>query len=654
MLLYYSKRSCAFVQVSLLIDELSHQSLIDYLNCPNQTVCFSCFQQSPSLPRPYIGSRRNRQYINNNSSPLTIPNDSSSFAVPTSESPPPPFQTENNNDFSNARRTAAADGPDAKHEERAAAVKCLPSTILSDICRLHPSEGEKPKGFSSATSSSSSAFPSRTTHAVAPQSDYDSASLSFLDERRKFDAPHHQCQEHSYWQLLNNENRRNQPFTTDKPQQLDGDDEEEVEEYTTPAISSLSTRHRSLNSGVTPEENKSLSSAYSLSDTTVETNDIDHQNHHLASTLTFSSFASQIPAACNTDSGASLPFSKNNNSKSLPVPSASQPVHSSSLSTEGPITDRQPTADAWQLNTMASRSSLHYPSRLGSGTIAVHPYDQQISDQGTKYVIQLRTDEFQESDFTLTPRCALNQLVVDAKHREEDSAGGYVHRELHKIFNIPKHIDLNRRTYSYDQRTQELTIELPYLNPNNVASGSSASIVAPPRSTTGSSTYPYGSNDRTGSGQSPSDHSTRSHADYDSRHTSPKPFDFDIFHRSVFRPKIVPTAADDRWHGVTEKKLIMTLDLSDYQAEDIKVSVKDRELIVQAERKTETDSRKSRSSFFQSTTLPPQTDIEQLLSNYMDGKLVIEAPYLDRNPTGERIQSVPSSSSSGLNRGTHW
>ena len=74
----------------------------------------------------------------------------------------------------------------------------------------------------------------------------------------------------------------------------------------------------------------------------------------------------------------------------------------------------------------------------------------------------------------------------------------------------------------------------------------------------------------------------------------------------------------------------MSLDLSDYQPEDIKISVKDQELIVKAERKIETDTRKSRTSFFQSTSLPPQTDIEHLQSNYIDGKLIIEAPYLDK------------------------
>ena len=102
-------------------------------------------------------------------------------------------------------------------------------------------------------------------------------------------------------------------------------------------------------------------------------------------------------------------------------------------------------------------------SSLRHASITSHPYDQRISDQGNKYIIQLKTDEYQENDFIITPRYALNQLIVDAKHREEDSVGGFIHRELHKIFNIPKHIDLNQYAYTYNKNTQELTIEMPYL-----------------------------------------------------------------------------------------------------------------------------------------------------------------------------------------------
>ncbi|CAF4743401.1 unnamed protein product, partial [Rotaria socialis] len=62
------------------------------------------------------------------------------------------------------------------------------------------------------------------------------------------------------------------------------------------------------------------------------------------------------------------------------------------------------------------------------------------------------------------------------------------------------------------------------------------------------------------------------------------------------------------------------------------------------------DTRKSRTSFFQSTSLPPQTDIDHLQSKYIDGKLVIEAPYLDKNSSeGKTITTGTSTTHQGQN-----
>ncbi|UJR28806.1 hypothetical protein I4U23_010030 [Adineta vaga] len=317
--------------------------------------------------------------------------------------------------------------------------------------------------------------------------------------------------------------------------------------------------------------------------------------------------------------------------------------------------------------------------RRSSSTL--HPYDQRISDQGNKYIIQLKTDEFQENDFTITLRSTSNQIVIDAKHREEDSSGGYVHRELHKIFNIPKHIDINRYAYTYNINTQELTIEMPYL-PISTTSLLTSSI----RNSTEPITSSYENRTRTNDGNSFSPSLTRSNYSNHSNHTNngnymtttdstsyknsnipitsnyessssignTKPFDFDLFHRSAFRPQIVRTTTND--NNSTEKKLLMSLDLSDYQAEDIKVTVKERELIVNAERKIETGTRKSRSSFFQSTSLPPQTDIDHLQTNFTNGRLTIEAPYLDQTNLDRRSKttSITTSTTNNNNEGSNW
>ena len=295
-----------------------------------------------------------------------------------------------------------------------------------------------------------------------------------------------------------------------------------------------------------------------------------------------------------------------------------------------------------------------------NGTMTTFSSSQRITDQGNRYVIQLRTDEYQEREFTITPRSASSQLIIDAKHHEDDTSGGYVRRELHKIFLIPKHVDLNQWKSSYDTRTRDLTIEMPYLQ----SSGKDASFVAPRLDSSQQLTFSYGDplGNRAGTGltsvSSHSEHSRPSngidragganHGPITIQTTttgrpynesSPgysKPFDFDQFHRSAFNPQIIQTISDG---NTNQKKLTMSLDLSDYLSEDIKVTVKDQELIVKAERKIETDTRKSRTSFFQSTTLPPDTDIANLRSNFVDGKLIIEAPYLERRPKSSNGQA---------------
>lgn len=262
-----------------------------------------------------------------------------------------------------------------------------------------------------------------------------------------------------------------------------------------------------------------------------------------------------------------------------------------------------------------------------------HTYDQRISDQGTKYVIQLRTDEYDETEFLITPLPSLNQVIIDAKHQDEDHLGGYIRRELHKVFPIPKHVDLNQSTHFYDKQTRELTIEMPYRQSLLPDLPSAPAVTSQPSQPL---TFSYSNLCRntlenvlpTVPSLGSTIRATSNGLDTAKDHPRPtKPFDFDLFHRSVFRPQIVQSTSTDNRQ---EKKLLMTLDLTDYQPEDIKVSIKDQELIVKAERHVDTDSRKSRTSFFQSTSLPPQTDIDQLQSNYLDGKLTIEAPYLER------------------------
>jgi HSP20 family molecular chaperone IbpA len=498
---------------------------------------------------------------------------------------------EEKTDLSNAE---TADALQTKQEERAS-VKYLSSTTSLDERQPHLQQEQKAKGFLPSSSSSSSSslflFPTAT-----PLSDYDHSS-SFAKE-----------QQHSslhYEQPLNTEDKNKKFLFEQQKQYFDLSD--------------------------IPEENNSFSSTYSLSDTINDNNDNDNRSHLLTSTPILPSHSSYYPTT-NNNIFLSLLTDKNNSNKPLTLTLDSLDEHSSTISTVGLTTDLQRKADDCQLNNMSSSS--RYSSNFGTTTIKTHPYDQRISDQGNKYIIQLKTDEFQENDFTITPSYSLNQLIIEAKHREEDNTGGYIHRELRKVFNIPKHIDLNRHTHSYNIQTQELTIEIPYsqtsliTNENILPINSIQSDYHDSTNTSGIDTA------TTNSILMRSSNTPAVAPTYESSIGKSKPFDFDLFHRSAFRPQIVRGTSNDN-----HKKLLMSLDLSDYQAEDIKVSIKDRELIVKAERKIETDTRKSRTSFYQSTSLPPQTDIDHLQSNYNDGKLIIEAPYLEQNNSIQKINN---------------
>ncbi|CAF2971959.1 unnamed protein product [Rotaria sp. Silwood2] len=250
-------------------------------------------------------------------------------------------------------------------------------------------------------------------------------------------------------------------------------------------------------------------------------------------------------------------------------------------------------------------SSLRYSSQLGMGRTTAYSYDQRISDQGDKYIIQLKTDDYQENEFSIAPRYYMNQLIIDAKHSEEDNNGGYLRPNGEKI---------------------SPTIHNQLDHHHNVTT----------TNTNNKSEYGTGINN-----SSTITHNTLAMGPInESSIESTKPFDYDLFHRSIFCPQIIQTTSNEK--NIHEKKLLMSLDLSDYQPEDIKVSVQEQELIVKAERKIETNTRKSRTSFFQSTSLPPQTDIEHLKSNYIDGKLIIEAPYLE-----QRIKTIQNQEKNG-------
>ena len=99
--------------------------------------------------------------------------------------------------------------------------------------------------------------------------------------------------------------------------------------------------------------------------------------------------------------------------------------------------------------------------------------------------------------------------------------------------------------------------------------------------------------------------------------------------------------------GNNQKQLEMTVGMKDFRPQEIKVSVKNNELIIQGEHVQKDNNRSGRSFFYRSAMLPPGTQIDQLQS-YMDdnGQLKIEAPFVEHSESAqnqnEQIQQQSS------------
>jgi HSP20 family molecular chaperone IbpA len=78
-----------------------------------------------------------------------------------------------------------------------------------------------------------------------------------------------------------------------------------------------------------------------------------------------------------------------------------------------------------------------------------------------------------------------------------------------------------------------------------------------------------------------------------------------------------------------EKLLEMTIDVKKCKPEEIKISVKDNELIIEGEHKYKENRYSKRSRFFKSTTLPVGAQVNQISTKLRDdGQMKIEVPLL--------------------------
>lgn len=111
-------------------------------------------------------------------------------------------------------------------------------------------------------------------------------------------------------------------------------------------------------------------------------------------------------------------------------------------------------------------------------------------------------------------------------------------------------------------------------------------------------------------------------------------FDYPGFIASPdFRPRIVDTGVNG------EKHIKMSLAVKNYRPEQIQVSVKNNQLLVQAENTYNDNNRSERSFLTKSISLPPGTQAAQLRSFLnAEGQLEIEAPFIE--PTQSRSIEV--------------
>ena len=78
----------------------------------------------------------------------------------------------------------------------------------------------------------------------------------------------------------------------------------------------------------------------------------------------------------------------------------------------------------------------------------------------------------------------------------------------------------------------------------------------------------------------------------------------------------------------SSKPLELTVALKNFEPSEMKVSVKDNQLIVQGEREQNDANRSERSYYYQTTTLPPGTRVDQLQARLSNGsQLKIDGPF---------------------------
>ncbi|CAF0863526.1 unnamed protein product [Rotaria sp. Silwood1] len=221
------------------------------------------------------------------------------------------------------------------------------------------------------------------------------------------------------------------------------------------------------------------------------------------------------------------------------------------------------------------------------------------SPNAEKYRVQLNVAGFNPE--TIKTKVDGRKVIVEAKQEDRQPDGDYNIRELRKTYELPEHAD-SKHLASYVTPNNMLVIEVPINNPETERRVAQAK------------------------------NNNQSLAQF-GQYRDPL-FDYVGFLAgSDFQPRIVDK-------GNNQKQLEMSIGMKKYRPDEIKVSVKNNELIVQGEHQHKDKNHSERSFFFKSTTLPPGTQINQLQSHLTDdGQLKIEAPYVEQKEATKSIEN---------------
>jgi HSP20 family molecular chaperone IbpA len=239
---------------------------------------------------------------------------------------------------------------------------------------------------------------------------------------------------------------------------------------------------------------------------------------------------------------------------------------------------------------------VNQPQRLTHGSRSVAP--SSSAPQAEKFRVQLNVAGFNPE--TIKTKVEGRKVIVEANQEDRQADGDFNIRQLRKTYELPEHADASRMA-SYVTPNNMLVVEVPIKNPEAERRLQQAKKDNQGLTQFGQYRDPW--------------------------------FDYIGFlGGSDFQPRIVDK-------GNNQKQLELTVGMKDYRPQEIKVSVKNNELIVQGEHKHKDENRSERSFFFKSTTLPPGTQVDQLQSHLGDdGQLKIEAPYIEQKAEQQSIE----------------